>query len=35
VTAVQVARVTQPARWQRDFADFDRLQHGLLPEHAR
>ena len=35
VTAVQVARVTQPARWQRDFSDFDRLQHGLLPEHAR
>jgi formate dehydrogenase major subunit len=32
---VQVSRVTQASGWQRDFADFDRLQHGLLPENAR
>ncbi|MFM2348091.1 MAG: hypothetical protein RL654_2844, partial [Pseudomonadota bacterium] len=38
VTAVQVSRVTQMSPlsdWQRGFAESDRMQQALLPEHAR
>jgi formate dehydrogenase major subunit len=33
VTAVQVSRVAQPSEWQRQFTEFDRRQHELLPPH--
>ena len=32
VTAVQVARVTQPSAWQAGFATFDRTQQALLAQ---
>jgi len=31
VTAVQVTRVEQGSEWQREYAEFGRQQHGLLP----
>jgi formate dehydrogenase major subunit len=35
VTAVQVSRVAQPSEWQRQFTEFDRRQHELLPVHEQ
>jgi formate dehydrogenase major subunit len=35
VTAVQVSRVAQPSEWQRQFTEFDKRQHELLPAHEQ
>jgi formate dehydrogenase major subunit len=35
VTAVQVSRVAQPSEWQRQFTEFDKRQHELLPSHEQ
>jgi formate dehydrogenase major subunit len=32
---VQVSRVAQPSEWQRQFTEFDKRQHELLPSHEQ